>query len=67
MLRFCDPGAHYVLDCDAQLLHTTPRGPTAGRRVYACHQHIRDRGLIPTATVIVGHRDTPPTAPEGTT
>jgi hypothetical protein len=59
MLRFCDPGRHYVLDGDAQVLRVEATGPTTGRRVYACHQHVRDEGLLPAAAFI-GHRDLPP-------
>lgn len=59
-MRFCEPGRHYVLDGDAQLL----RHDDAGRRVYACHPCVRDEGLVPAATFI-GHRDTAPTAVRG--
>lgn len=64
MLRFCERGengGHYVLAGDAQLLRTIPSGPDAGRREYACHQHIRDDGLLPDRrAAFIGCRDTAP-------
>lgn len=53
MLRFCefppepDRRGHYVLAGDAQLLRVETAGLTPGRRVYACHEHIREQGLLP--------------------
>lgn len=62
MLRACEAGAgvHYVLADDAQLLRIEPSGPTEGRRVYACHEHIRAGGLLPIAAAALGHRDVAP-------
>lgn len=63
MLRHCKPGGHYVLDCDAQVLRLTVTGSGPGIPVYACHQHIREGGLVPAA--FIGHRHTPPELPQG--
>lgn len=54
---------HYVLAGDAQLLRIVASGPDAGRRVYACHDHIRRGGLLPIAAESVEHRT--PTAAAG--
>lgn len=57
MLRFCDPGRHYVLDGDAQVLRIEATGPTEGRRVYACLPHIRAGGLLPVPAGSVPRED----------
>jgi hypothetical protein len=59
VLRFCEqrrPG-HYVPDHDAQLLRIETSGSTAGRRVYACHEDIRDKGLLPVPAGSVPRED----------
>lgn len=59
MLRFCEgrrPG-HYVPDHDAQVLRIEPSGPAVGRRVYACHEDIRDQGLLPVPAGAVPRED----------
>lgn len=55
VIRRCKPGGHDVAGHDAQIIgHSTDGDP-----VYACHQCVRDGGLIPAATFI-GRRDLAP-------
>jgi hypothetical protein len=57
VLRYCEPGRHYVLDGDAQVLRIEATGPTTGRRVYACHEHVRAGGLLPVAAAAAATRE----------
>lgn len=63
MMRFCelppDPSrqGHYVLAGDAQLLRIETSGPTPGRKVFACHEHIRSEGLLPIAAAAAASRE----------
>jgi hypothetical protein len=60
VLRFCETCNRYRLDGDTQLLRVVTSGPDEGRRVYACHQCVRDEGLVPSVAAFTGHRDTAP-------
>jgi hypothetical protein len=59
MMRHCQPGNHDVPEREAQVLRATITGSGPGVPVWACHQHIREKGLVPAAAFI-GRRDTPP-------
>lgn len=62
MMRHCEPGAHDVPEHEAEVLRMTVTGSGPGVPVWACHQHIRERGLVPAAAFI-GHRRTAPERP----
>lgn len=62
MMRHCQPGGHDVPEHEAQVLRATITGSGPGVPVWACHEHIRERGLM-TAAAFIGHRHTPPEAP----
>lgn len=63
VMQRCSVHSGSVLDGDAVVLREVITGSGPGVLVYACHQCVRDRGLVPvrprTATH-VGHRDSAP-------
>lgn len=55
MTRHCEPGRHDVPDHEAQHL---------GDDEWACHQHVRDLGLVPAAaSAWIGRQDAAPIRP----
>lgn len=61
LLRYCEPGEHYVPASEAPLLRTVQAGLDAGRRVYACREHEALEGAPPTGAAFIGSRDNAPT------
>ena len=64
MTRRCGPGSHDVPDHEAEYLGGSEgiSGPGTGR--WACHQHVRDLGLVPAAaSAWIGRQDAAPIRP----
>lgn len=51
MMRRCSVHGSWVLDGDAVALREVITGSGPGVMVYACHQCVREHGLIPRAAV----------------
>jgi hypothetical protein len=57
VLRFCEPGRHYVDAREAQLLRVVVDGPDAGRRVYGCAADIPPENVVPAVVAATGPRE----------
>lgn len=65
MSRVCSIHGGMVADTNAELIDAREVGSGPPIAVYACHECVRDRGIVPRAqAAFIGHRDAPP-APAG--